>query len=162
MKVTTPAKTSSKHAFVDKFFEIRGRINKDLLDVERRDRSIRIDIDPESSFHITVSSHSKVRVRLGKFKREFFSFDYDSAQEWASAVYSFVAGLLDRDVTVETVLNKSRSPLAYKLYIDNKFDKPYYIQLCTPNFLSVRLNRRNAHREHYHVTQRKIPREANI
>ena len=162
MKITTPAKTSSKHDFVDKFFEIRGRINKDMLNVEQRGRSIRIDIDPESSFHITVLSHSKVRVRLGKFKREFFSFDYDSAQEWASVVYSFIAGLLDRDVTVETVLNKSHSPLAYRLYIDNKFDKPYYIQLCTPNLLSVRLNRRNVLREHYNVTQRKTPMEANI
>lgn len=143
MKIKTPPGVNTKQDFLDKFLSQSGTLDCERIQVINRAASIKMIIDPDIPFYISVITCARARVTLGKFKRDFYSFDYDSAKEWVAAVYNFAAGLFGRSVTVHTVLSRGGKPLAHRIYLDGSA-KPYFTELCTANLISVFLNRKNA------------------
>lgn len=151
MKIKIPKGIKTREDFLNRFLKIEGAINNKLLDIKVRPATIKIVVDAECDLHISIISHSRVRVCLDNFKRDFYVYDYDSVKEWVFSVYNFVCGLVEQKITLESVKNKKGKRLCHRIILED--GTVYYTQLYSLNLISIFFKRKSVKIKRYYIAQ---------
>lgn len=155
MKPRKAIGVNKREDFLKMFLECGDKFVNDKLDIKIKPANIEILIDFDSGLYVNIISADRVRVGFGRFKRDFFAFDYDTAKEWVCAVYDFVSGLLEHTVMLYTIENKAGKPLAQRIvFCDGDTKQTYFNMLHTANFFAIFLNRKNQKESVFTIRQR--------